>query len=168
MRCSVSPKRIIQFADLGPGQRELALLGIARGLGDGLALSADDDLCRLPRVLFDGLPYDDAARQRAAGCGQASAKDPVERRGGRRGDSLGAGGGAIPRRRLSEAPSPHGPSGLAIGGTRVLCLMRGYQLLAPRQLGLPNGDPVHAGTMDDFIKRWRIRNGVTALKRPFG
>src|SRR5690349_4185080 len=30
---------------------------------------------------------------------------------------------------------------------RVLRLMRGHQLLAPRRLGPPNGDPAHAGTI---------------------
>src|SRR5215470_3881937 len=37
--------------------------------------------------------------------------------------------------------------GLAIGGKRVLRLMRGHHLLAPRRLGPPNGDPAHAGTI---------------------
>src|SRR2546425_8056405 len=36
--------------------------------------------------------------------------------------------------------------GLAVGGKRVLRLMRQHQLLAPRRLGPPNGDPAHAGT----------------------
>ena len=35
--------------------------------------------------------------------------------------------------------------GFAIGGKRVLRLMRQHQLLAPRWLGPPNGDPAHAG-----------------------
>lgn len=37
--------------------------------------------------------------------------------------------------------------GLAIGGKRVLRLMRLHHLLAPRRLGPPNGDPAHAGTI---------------------
>ena len=37
--------------------------------------------------------------------------------------------------------------GLAIGGKRVLRVMRVHHLLAPRRLGPPNGDPVHAGTI---------------------
>ncbi len=37
--------------------------------------------------------------------------------------------------------------GLAVGGKRVLRLMRQHQLLAPRRLGPPNGDPAHAGTI---------------------
>src|SRR5215467_7404094 len=37
--------------------------------------------------------------------------------------------------------------GLAIGGKRVLRLMRVQHLLAPRRLGPPNGDPAHAGTI---------------------
>jgi transposase InsO family protein len=37
--------------------------------------------------------------------------------------------------------------GLAVSGKRVLRLMRAYQLLAPRRLGPPNGDPAHAGTI---------------------
>ena len=37
--------------------------------------------------------------------------------------------------------------GLAISGKRVLRLMRAHQLLAPRRLGPPNGDPAHAGTI---------------------
>src|SRR5262245_61569084 len=37
--------------------------------------------------------------------------------------------------------------GLAIGGKRVLRLMRVHHLLAPRRLGPPNGDPAHAGTI---------------------
>ena len=37
--------------------------------------------------------------------------------------------------------------GLAIGGKRVLRLMRAHHLLAPRRLGPPNGDPAHAGTI---------------------
>jgi putative transposase len=37
--------------------------------------------------------------------------------------------------------------GLAVGGKRVLRLMRAHQLLAPRRLGPPNGDPAHAGTI---------------------
>jgi len=35
----------------------------------------------------------------------------------------------------------------AVGGKRVLRLMRRHQLLAPRRLGPPNGDPAHAGTI---------------------
>lgn len=35
--------------------------------------------------------------------------------------------------------------GLAVGGKRVLRLMRQHGLLAPRLLGPPNGDPAHAG-----------------------
>lgn len=35
--------------------------------------------------------------------------------------------------------------GLAVSGKRVLRLMRQHQLLAPRRLGPPNGDPAHAG-----------------------
>jgi transposase InsO family protein len=37
--------------------------------------------------------------------------------------------------------------GLAIGGKRVLPLMRAHHLLAPRRLGPPNGDPAHGGTI---------------------
>ena len=37
--------------------------------------------------------------------------------------------------------------GLALGGKRVLRLMRVHHLLAPRRLGPPNGDPAHAGTI---------------------
>ncbi len=37
--------------------------------------------------------------------------------------------------------------GLAVGGKRVLRLMRQQHLLAPRRLGPPNGDPAHAGTI---------------------
>ncbi len=37
--------------------------------------------------------------------------------------------------------------GLAVGGTRVLRLMRAHGLLAPRRLGPPNEDPAHAGTI---------------------
>ena len=37
--------------------------------------------------------------------------------------------------------------GLAVGGKRVLRVMRQHQLLAPRRLGPPNGDPAHAGTI---------------------
>jgi putative transposase len=37
--------------------------------------------------------------------------------------------------------------GLALGGKRVLRLMRVNHLLAPRRLGPPNGDPAHAGTI---------------------
>ncbi len=37
--------------------------------------------------------------------------------------------------------------GLAIGGKRVLRLMREHHLLAPRQIGPPNGNPAHDGTI---------------------
>ncbi len=37
--------------------------------------------------------------------------------------------------------------GLAVGGTRVLRLMRQHALLAPRRLGPPNGNPAHDGTI---------------------
>ncbi len=37
--------------------------------------------------------------------------------------------------------------GLAIGGKRVLRLMRQHGLLAPRRLGPPNGNPAHDGTI---------------------
>ena len=37
--------------------------------------------------------------------------------------------------------------GLRLGGKRVLRLMRGHALLAPRRLGPSNGDPAHAGTI---------------------
>lgn len=37
--------------------------------------------------------------------------------------------------------------GDAVGGKRVLRLMRTNGLLAPRRLGPPNGDPAHAGTI---------------------
>ena len=61
------------------------------------------------------------------------------------------------RRVLSETPF-HGEGyrkvrarlahrGVAVGGKRVLRLMRQHQLLAPRRLGPPNGDPAHAGTI---------------------
>jgi putative transposase len=36
---------------------------------------------------------------------------------------------------------------LAVGGKRILRLMRQHHLLAPRRLGPPNGDPAHAGTI---------------------
>ncbi len=61
------------------------------------------------------------------------------------------------RRVLSETPF-HGEGyrkvrarlahrGVAASGKRVLRLMRQQQLLAPRRLGPPNGDPAHAGTI---------------------
>ena len=37
--------------------------------------------------------------------------------------------------------------GLAVGGKRVLRLMRVHGLLAPRRLGPPNGNPAHTGTI---------------------
>ncbi len=37
--------------------------------------------------------------------------------------------------------------GLAVGGKRVLRLMRQHSLLAPRRLGPPNGNPAHDGTI---------------------
>jgi len=37
--------------------------------------------------------------------------------------------------------------GLAVSGKRVLRLMRQHQLLAPRRLGPPNGNPAHDGTI---------------------
>jgi transposase InsO family protein len=37
--------------------------------------------------------------------------------------------------------------GLAVGGKRVLRLMRRHGLLAPRRLGPPNGNPAHDGTI---------------------
>jgi transposase InsO family protein len=37
--------------------------------------------------------------------------------------------------------------GLAVGGKRVLRLMREHHLLAPRRLGPPNGNPAHDGTI---------------------
>jgi len=37
--------------------------------------------------------------------------------------------------------------GLAVGGKRVLRLMRQHGLLAPRRLGPPNGNPAHDGTI---------------------
>jgi putative transposase len=37
--------------------------------------------------------------------------------------------------------------GLAVGGKRILRLMRQHGLLAPRRLGHPRGDPAHAGTL---------------------
>jgi hypothetical protein len=37
--------------------------------------------------------------------------------------------------------------GLAIGGKRVLRLIRVHHLLAPRRVGPRNGDPAHAGTI---------------------
>lgn len=36
-------------------------------------------------------------------------------------------------------------NGLCVGGKRVLRLMRQHQLLAPRRLGRPNGNPAHDG-----------------------
>lgn len=61
------------------------------------------------------------------------------------------------RRVLSETPF-HGEGhrkvrarpthrGVAVGGKRVLRLMRQHQLLAPRRLAPPNWDPAHAGTI---------------------
>ena len=40
-----------------------------------------------------------------------------------------------------------GHRGLAVGGKRVLRLMRAHRLLAPRRLGPPNGNPAHDGTI---------------------
>ena len=37
--------------------------------------------------------------------------------------------------------------GIAVGGKRVLRLMRQHGLLAPRRLGPPNGNPAHDGTI---------------------
>src|SRR5262249_54911887 len=37
--------------------------------------------------------------------------------------------------------------GLTVSGKRVLRLLREHQLLAPRRIGPPNGDPAHAGTI---------------------
>ena len=37
--------------------------------------------------------------------------------------------------------------GVRVSGKRVLRLMREHQLLAPRRLGPPNGDPAHTGTI---------------------
>ncbi|MGH7393870.1 MAG: transposase [Candidatus Rokuibacteriota bacterium] len=37
--------------------------------------------------------------------------------------------------------------GLAVGGKRVLRLMRAHHLLAPRRVGPPNGNPAHDGTI---------------------
>src|SRR5262249_11091603 len=45
---------------------------------DGPTLSADADLCGLPRGALDGLPDDGAGDQRAADRGQARAEDAVE------------------------------------------------------------------------------------------
>src|SRR5262249_27697423 len=118
-----------------------------RELRDGPPLSADHDLCRLWRGPLDGLPDADAGPPRAGGGSQARAEDPVERRGGRRGDPPGAGGDPVPRGRLSEAPGPPGPPGRGHRRKRVLRLMRVHHLLAPRRLGPPNGDPAHAGTI---------------------
>ncbi len=39
-------------------------------------------------------------------------------------------------------------AGLRVGGKRVLRLMRQHQLLAPRRLGPPNGNPAHDGRID--------------------
>jgi hypothetical protein len=61
-------------------------------------------------------------------------------------------------RGVSQATPFHGESyrkvrarlahrGLAVSGKRVLRLMRQHQLLAPRRLGPPNGDPAHTGTI---------------------
>jgi hypothetical protein len=36
---------------------------------------------------------------------------------------------------------------LAVSGKRVMRLMRQHQLLAPRRLGPPNGEPAHPGTI---------------------
>lgn len=51
--------------------------------------------------------------------------------------------------------------GLAIGGKRVLRLMRVHHLLAPRRLGPPNGDPAHAGTIT--TTRPDVELGCTAV-----
>ena len=40
-----------------------------------------------------------------------------------------------------------GHRGIAVGGKRVLRLMRQHGLLAPRRLGPPNGNPAHDGTI---------------------
>ena len=47
--------------------------------------------------------------------------------------------------------------GLAVGGKRVRRLMRQHQLLAPRRLGPPNGDPAHAAPSP---RRGRTRCGA--------
>jgi putative transposase len=41
--------------------------------------------------------------------------------------------------------------GLPVSGKRVLRLMRQHQLLAPRRLGPPNGDPAHTGTITTTV-----------------
>ena len=41
--------------------------------------------------------------------------------------------------------------GLAVSGKRVLRVMRQHQLLAPRRLGPPNGDPAHTGTITTTV-----------------
>src|SRR2546425_751326 len=79
---------------------------------------------------------------------------------GRRGPKTGTGdAGLVGAIRAVLAATPfHGEGyrkvrarlahrGLAVGGKRVLRLMRQHQLLAPRRLGPPNGDPAHAGTI---------------------
>src|SRR5438445_1818710 len=42
---------------------------------DRSTISADDDLCRLPRAALDGVPDDGAGARRATGHGQARAQD---------------------------------------------------------------------------------------------
>src|SRR5215467_16311426 len=82
-----------------------------RGLGEpceGSALSADDDLCRLPRVTFDSLPNDGTGGSRATSRGEARAEDAMERCRRRRGDPRDAGGDLVPRRGLSQDPGASG------------------------------------------------------------
>jgi putative transposase len=58
--------------------------------------------------------------------------------------------------------------GLAVSGKRVLRLMRQHQLLAPRRLGPPDGDPAHTGTITmtapNLMTGWPSRAGGRTLR----
>jgi len=52
--------------------------------------------------------------------------------------------------------------GLAVGGKRVLRLLRQHDLLAPRRLGPPNGNPAHDGTIT--TERPDVMRGTDATR----
>ena len=55
--------------------------------------------------------------------------------------------------------------GVTVSGKRVLRLMRAHQLLAPRRLGPPNGNPAHDGTIiteRPNEMRWRNHSSLDA------